>query len=219
MAANLSLHLPIIPVSTISGNQEKIANFLEAASQTWPQGTVVALNGSGNTIIWSGTVATSTSQGTILGVSLIGGYNYASAGAGASPLYGSIGFPGGTPTFGTVLNQSAAVNLLHGSPFANGMSLVALATSDTIFEIQLDASSGTTYNATAALVGTQIGLTKDASNFWYADLGKVTQGTNTVATVVSLNPQDLVAGSATTQVNNGRIRITFNIQQTSVQGF
>jgi hypothetical protein len=205
MAALLSVHSPIIAVQTISGNQDRIQNILEAASQTWPAGAILELNGSGNTIVWDG----STLTGVILGISVIGGYNYSSAGAGASPLYGSIGFPGGTPTFGSVPNQSSAVNLLHGSPFANGLSIVSIAQLDTIFEAQVDASTGSTYAATTSLIGTQIGFTKDAGGTWYADLAKATPGTNTVATIISLNPQDLVAGSVTTQVNNGRIRFQF----------
>lgn len=205
MAANLSVHSPIIAVQTISGNQDRIQNILEAASQTWPAGAILELNGSGNTVVWDGTTLT----GVILGVSVIGGYNYATAGAGASPLFGSIGFPGGTPTFGTVPNQTSAVNLLHGSPFANGLSIVSIAQLDTIFEAQVDASTGSTFAATTALIGTQIGFTKDAGGTWYADLGKATPGSNTVATIISLNPQDLVAGSTTTQVANGRIRFQF----------
>lgn len=202
---NISTHQPIAVVSTVSGNQEAIFNYLEAASQTFKAGTPVELNGSGNVIAWDGT----TLANKILGVALVQGFNYATAGAGASPLYGNIGFPGGTPTFGTVPNQSAAVNLLHGSPFANGLTIVAINLQDTVFEAQVDASGGSTFNATAANVGSQFGLTVDSNGFWYVDLNKSTPGTNTVLTIESLNPQDLVAGSATTQVNNGRVRFKF----------
>jgi hypothetical protein len=206
MAALLSTHAPIIVVSTVSGNQDLIQNYLEAASQTFKGGTPVSLNGSGNVIAWSGAAA---GTGVILGVCLVGGFNYATAGAGASPLYGSIGFPGGTPTFGTVPNQPSAVNLVHGALFATGLTIVSINTQDTLFEAQVDASTGSTYNATAALIGTQAGLTIDANGFWYVDLAKVTPLTNTVLTIESLNPQDLVAGSTTTQVNNGRVRFKF----------
>lgn len=202
---NITTHQPIIVVSTVSGNQELIQNLLEAASQTFKPGSPVELNGSGNVIAWDGT----TLANKILGVALVQGFNYATAGAGASPLYGSIGFPGGTPTFGTVPNQSAAVNLLHGSPFANGLSIVAINVADTLFEAQVDASGGSTFAATTSNVGSQFGLTVDSNGFWYVDLNKSTPGTNTVLTIESLNPQDLVAGSSTTQVNNGRVRFKF----------
>jgi hypothetical protein len=108
-----------------------------------------------------------------------------------------------------VPNQPLAYSIYHGAPFVDGLTIVQVATQDTIFEVEVDASTGTTYNATASLIGTQIGLTVDGNGWWYADLSKSTAGTNTLATVVSLNPQDLVAGSTTTQINNGRIRIMF----------
>jgi hypothetical protein len=212
-APNISTHDPIRVVSTTSGSQESIQNYLEAASQTFKGGTPVELNGSGNVIAWDGT----TVLRAILGICLVGGFNYATAGAGASPDFGSIGFPGGTPTFGTVQNQPSAVNLVHGALFATGLTIVAQAIADTIFEAQVDASSGTTFNATSALVGTQLGLTVDTNGFWYADLAKVTVGTNTVITVRSLDPLDLVAGSVTTQINNGHIRFTFNQSATQIQ--
>jgi hypothetical protein len=202
---NIATHLPIEVVSTTSGNQESIQGFQEAASQTFKPGTPVELNSSGNVIAWDGTTLTDI----ILGVSLLQGYNYATAGAGASPDFGSIGFPGGTPTFGTVPNQSAAVNLLHGSPFATGLSVVALANQDTIFEAMTDASTGSTFAPTIANIGKQYGLTADSNGFWYVDLGKSTAGTNTVLTIESINPADLVAGSSTTGVNNARVRFKF----------
>jgi hypothetical protein len=210
MAALLTTHLPIIVVSTVSGNQEAIQNYPEAASQTFKGGSVVELNGSGNVIAWDGTTTGgSAGPGIILGVALVGGFNYATAGAGASPLYGSIGFPGGTPTFGTVPNQPSAVNLVHGALFATGLTIVAQSVNDTIFEAQTDASSGAVFNPTVALVGTALGMTVDGNGFWYVDLAKSTFGTNTVVEIMSLNPQDLVSGSTTTSINNGRVRFKF----------
>lgn len=213
MAALLSTHLPFIVVGTVSGNQESIFNYQEAAGQTFKPGSVVELNGSGNVIAWDDATFTRI----ILGVSLLAGQNLGSAGAGAAPIFGPIGFPGG-PTYGVVPNQPNAVNILHGAPFVNGMSLVAKAVSDTIFEGQVDASSGATYNMTIANIGSQFGLTVDGNGWWYVDIGKVTVGTNTCVVIQSLNQQDLVVGSSTTQQNNGRVRFTFNIAQTSVQG-
>jgi hypothetical protein len=205
MAVNIATHLPIIAVSTLSGNQEKIQHFLEAAGQTFKGGTPVELNGSGNTIPWDGT----TILNKILGITSLPGINLGTAGKGASPLFGSLGFPGGQGAVADVINQPAAFSIYHGAPFVDGTTTVALATQDTIFEVQIDATTGSTYAATTALIGTQIGLTIDSNGYWYADLASVTPGTNTVATIVSLNPLDFVAGSTTTQQNNGRIRIVF----------
>jgi|SRR5579864_117873 len=207
---NLSVHLPITAIATRSGNQEAIENILEAAGQTFLAGTPVQTNGAGFIIPWDG----ATILRKIMGISLLQGFNFATAGAGASPLFGSVGFPGGEPTFGSVQGQPSAVNLLAGSVFTNGLSMVALALPDTVFEAQVDASAGAVFNATIALQGTQLGLTIDANGTWYLDLAKNTPGANTVVTVCSgtlaLNPQDLVVGSTTTQVNNGRVRFTFN---------
>jgi hypothetical protein len=213
MSALLANHLPIIPVFTTSGNQEAIQNYLEAAAQTFKAGTPVELNGSGNVIAWDG----SNTLKLILGFCLVGGFNYATAGAGASPLFGNIGFPGGTPTFGTVPNQPSAVNLVHGALFATGLTIVATSVTDTVFEAQTDASSGATYNPTTALIGTQLGLTVDANGTWYLDLAKVTVGTNTVAEIISINPQDLVAGSVTTGINNARLRFKILQNYSSVE--
>lgn len=202
---NISTHLPIQAVQTISGNQEAIQHYLEAAGQTYKTGTPVMLNGSGNLVAWDGATITRA----ILGIVSLQGQNLSTAGAGASPLFGSIGFPGGTPTYGSVPNQSAAVNLLHGSVFVDGTNIVAQAVTDTIFAAQVDASGGSTFNATAANIGQQFGLTVDTNGFWYVDLNKTTVGTNTVLTIVSLDPLWLSGSSTTTQVNNGVVRFRF----------
>lgn len=211
---NIATHLPIQPIGTRSGNQEIIQHYLEAAGATFKAGTPVMLNGAGNTQAWDG----ATVARGIAGVTALQGLNLASAGAGASPIFGSIGFPGGTPTFGSVQNQSAAVNLLHGSPFVDGTTTVYQALYDTIFEAQCDASAGGVFSLGIPAIGTQFGMTVDANGFWYVDISKNTVGVNTVLTVVSLNPQDLVAGSSTSFQNNNRVRFSFNIAASQVQG-
>jgi hypothetical protein len=206
MAALLSTHDPMRVVSTISGNAEATQSFLEAATQTFPAGSIVSLNGSGDTIAWAGTAPGTTPA--VIGVTALPGGNYATAGAGASPIFGNYGFPGGV-TYGSVPNQPNAVNILHGAPFITGETLVWLAVSDTIFEGQVDASSGSTYNATEAIVGTQLGVTIDSGGSMYIDLAKTTVGTNTLVLIVGLDPLDLVSGSVTTQVNNGHVYFKF----------
>lgn len=207
MAALLTTHLPINVVSTLSGNQEKTQHFLESSGQTFTPGSPVTLT-SGSVVAYSGT-PTYGPPGNILGISALRGTNLASAGAGASPVFGSIGYPGGLGAVQDVVNQPAAYSIYHGAPFVDGTSLVWVATQDTIFEVQVDASTGTTYNATTSLIGTSVGLTVDGNGYWYADLAKVTVGTNAVGVIVSLNPLDFVPGSSTTQQNNGRVRIVF----------
>lgn len=215
---NITLHLPIIIVGTLSGNAPGIFNYPETNGQTFPGGSPVALS-SGAIIVWGGTTALNSagaSANLITGIALVGGFNYGSTGAGASPLFGSIGFPGGTPTFGSVPGQSAAVNLLHGSLFANGLTLVAQATTDTVFEAMVDASGGGVYTMTTSNYGQQFGLTKDSSNTWYVDTNKTTVGTNTCVTILNINPQDFASGSTTTSQNNARVRFRFNPINTNI---
>jgi hypothetical protein len=216
MAVNIANHLPIISASTISGNAEKIQHFPEGAGKTFLGGTPVTVT-AGVTTAWNGTTILTPA---IMGITLLPGLNLGSAGLGAAAQpFGQIGFPGGPTLSGyPVPNQPLAVNVAHGAPFQDGTTTVVLAVPDTIFEFQVDASTGATYNATTALVGTQIGLTVDANGSWYADLAKVTAGSNTVITVTSLNPQDFVSGSSTTQINNGRIRGVFNLAVSQAQG-
>lgn len=218
---NINTHLPIIVVGTESGNQEPIQNYIETSGQTFLRGTPVSLS-SGAVIAWGGTTALNSagaSANLILGIAAIPAFNYAVTGASApQPPYGPIGFPGGTPTFGSVPNQSSAVNLLHGSPFANGLSLVQQAYEDTIFEAMVDASSASTFNATNTNIGAQFGLSKDSSNLWYVDLAKTTVGTNTCLTILSLNPFDYASGSNVNGIVNGRVRFRFNPINTSIGG-
>ena len=55
------------------------------------------------------------------------------------------------------------------------------------------------------MIGTQFGLTIDASGQWYVDAAKTTPGTNTVVTMVGINPIDLAA-TGTTYIVNARVR-------------
>jgi hypothetical protein len=215
MAANLSVHQPIIPVYTVSGNQEQIFNFQEGSGQTFKIGTPV--------VISAGAVVASTSPlsstNLTCGFCAYPGHNLASAGLGASPVFGSIGFPGGSPTFGTVVNQSSAVNLLHGSPFVDGLMPVYESVEDTVFEVQVDNSTGAAFTASTADLGKYAALVTDATNSWYLDRNTIAATPGTLpCVIVSLNPQDLVAGSTTTQVPNGRVRVKVLPQASQIVG-
>lgn len=206
MAAHLATHLPIVPVSTISGNQEQIFDYQEGQSQTFNNGTPV--------VISSGAVIAATSPlsttNVTCGIALLPGHNLASAGKGASPIFGSIGFPGGAPTVGSVPNQSSAVNLPHGAPFVDGLMPTAQSVGDTIFEVQVDNSTGASYTASSADVGKYAALVTDANNWWYLDRNTIATTPGTLpCRIISLNPQDLASGSSTTQVANGRVRVRF----------
>ena len=211
MADGLAYHDPISVVSTISGNQEKIWNYLEAAGQTFQPGTVVQKSTSGGSsgFIIASTPSNGSTQLVALGVTALRGKNLATNGAGASPVFGSIGYPGGQGAVQDVVNQPAAYSIYHGAPFVAGLTLVYVATLDTIFRVQVDASSGATYNATTALIGSTIALAKDANGWWYADLAEVNAGSYNDVNVVGIDPLDLVPGSTTTQQNFGHIWVVF----------
>jgi hypothetical protein len=200
VAALLSVHYPIIPLITTSGNTEQTQGIPEKATQTFKIGVCVQLNG-GFTQQWDGATYT---QG-IVGVSLSPGANLASNGLGAPGPFGQITGPGAIQTYGSVPNQPNAVNIAIATPMVDGRTLVALANSDTIFEIQCDASTGATYALTQANIGTQYGITIDAGGTMYLDIGKTTVGTNTCCQVLRLNPYDTG--------NNNRAQIVFTSPQ------
>lgn len=195
MAANLSVHTPVIPVITTSGNTPQTVGIPEKASQTFPQGAPVQLT-SGYVAIWNGT----TYANGILGFSNIMASNLATNGAGAPGVFGQITGNQAIQTWGSVPNQPNAVNIAIGTPMTDGRTLVLVANSDTLFEIQVDASSGATYALTQANLGTQYGITIDAGGTCYLDIAKTTVGTNTCAQVVGFNPNDGFS-------NNGHVRI------------
>jgi hypothetical protein len=215
MASVLSAHQPIAAVSTISGNQEKIQNFPELAGQTFQPGTPVVLSTA------SGSPLTRYAQAAVVagpfyGISYYRGKNLASNGQGASPVFGSIGFPGGQGAVNDVVNQPLAYSIYQGAPYIDGLTLTALANLDTIFEVQVDNSTGTgVLNASLGDVGATAALAIDSTGFWYLDLNTINAGSGTTVTIVSLNPLDLVPGSFSTQQNFGKVRFVF--QTASIQ--
>ncbi len=216
----LSYHNPIFPVGTISGNQEQINNLLEAGGQTFKPGTPVQIQ---KTSTHEGYVVASTpsngsTQVIVKGITYLPGKNLSSDGFGASPAFGSIGYPGGLGATQTVVNQPNAYNIYHGAPFVDGLTLVGIANLDTIWAVQVDASSGSTYNYDASLIpiGSTIGLNKDSNGWWYADLANVNSTAYADVNIVGFNVQDLNSGSLVTQQNYGTIYVVFNTS--AIQG-
>jgi hypothetical protein len=214
MASNLSTHAPIVVYQTRTNTTEQTQDYLEAAGQTFLFGTPVQLNsGTGYCQAWDGATLTNG----ILGFSESPGMNLGTAGAGAPPQFGSVGFPGSPTTYGTVPYQPAAVNIPAGATFSTGRTTVAQAVPETIFIGQVDNNTGGAYTPSIASIGNQYGLTVDANGYWYVDFGKSTAGTNTVLKIVGLYPNDLASGSATTEIAGGRVLFTINIAASQVQ--
>jgi hypothetical protein len=216
----INYHNPIYPVSTISGNQEQINNLLEASGQTFEPGTPVqiATTGAPEGYVIASTPSNGSTQVVIKGFTYLAGKNLPSNGFGAAPPFGSIGFPGGAGAVQNVVNQPAAYSIYHGAPFVDGLTLVGIANLDTIWAVQVDASSGSTYNysATAVPIGSTIALNKDGNGYWYADLANVNSASYADANIVGYNVQDLVAGSTTVQQNYGTIYVVINTK--AIQG-
>lgn len=207
MAANLANHDPIRVYQTSTNTTEQTQGYLEASGQTFLDGTPVQVAGStaGYCKAWDGT----TVLATIIGIAPQQGMNLGTNGAGAAPSFGSIGFPGSPTTYGTVPNQTSAVNIPAGATFSDGMTLVYQAVPTTLFIGQVDNSAAGAYAPSVSNIGLQYGLTIDATGHWYVDLNKSTAGTNTVLEIVALYPNDLAAGSATTEISGGHVIFKF----------
>jgi hypothetical protein len=152
-------------VGTVSGNQMRMARPIEAAGQTFLAGTPVQLT--------SGAVqAMATAATSLLGIAKEFGAGLATAGVPLgvpSPpaVAGALPPEGGGIKFGSVPNMPGAKNLLR--PYFNdGRTGVILAIPDTVFYAQVGPAAAA---PTAAMVGTQAGLTIDTDGHWYVNPG------------------------------------------------
>jgi hypothetical protein len=212
---NLTFHQPIGTVETTSGLTPLTNSQPEKSGQTFPIGVPLQMN-AGFVQVWDG----STLTNAIAGFSLTTGLNLATNGLGAPGAFSQIGPPGSIQTYGTVPNQPAASNIAVGAPISDGRSLFETSTGLNIFEATFDDSTGTTaanYTPLQSQIGTQFGLTVDASGQWYVDNAKTTPGTNTVVVMVGINPIDQVSGAAGTYIVNARVR--FQVLSTARQLF
>lgn len=188
MAANLADHQPIRAVRTISGNTPNTQSINEKLTQTFLNGVPVQLS-AGVVQEWDGaTIAVG-----IAGVALQSGSNYSSSGKGAPGAFGSVGPPGTSVTFGSVLFETSAVNIPHGAPIADGRTVFEVANDDTIFEAQIDNSAAGAFASLQTQIGSQFGMTKDATGHWYVDLNKT--GGSAVLIVIGFNPNDLLGSN------------------------
>lgn len=197
---NLTSHGPIVFAQSVSQKGPFSLAWPEKAGQTFKDGVPVQPFTSGLNMFvqqWDGT----TVAHGIWGFGYSPGQNLPTNGAGAPQQFGPVGPPRSTQTFGGVTNQPAAVNIAIGSPASDGRTYFQQALPDTIFEGTYDNSIGNVaadYTPTTSQEGESIGLTIDASGYWYPD-GGVT-GANAVIQIVGANP-DYGFGFV-----NGRVR-------------
>lgn len=214
MPANLAYHQPIGTVETVTGLTPFPISLLEKAGQTFKYGVPIQLS-AGFAQQWDG----ATLAAAIAGFSLTTGLNLGTNGKGAPGAFSQIGPPGSIQTYGNVPNQPSAVNIAVGAPISDGRTLAESSVGSNIFEATYDNSAGAVaadYTPTQAQIGTQFGLTIDANGQFYVDGNKVTPGTNTVVTMVGINPIDQTAVGGVYIVN---ARVRFQVLAAARQDF
>lgn len=193
--------IPILPVQDpVSANGFVGFRLIEELTQTFKAGTPVEITAAdGGVKAWDGTTGTafvfgSATLGGIIGIAYEAASNLAATGSGApSPLTPFTGVGAVSGTFGSVPNQSSAKNIAHGAPINDGRVGVISALPSIVFSATFG-NNGNTATPANTDVGKQYGLTIDTGgNFWYVDKNKSTVGTNTVLTVVGLDPRDTPA--------------------------
>jgi hypothetical protein len=157
-------------VQSVSGNQPRIRRIGEKATQTFLFGTPVQIDSvTGFVQAWDGVTITNG----IAGFSKEFGANLTTGGVAQQQ------------TFGSVPNEALAVNISR--PYFNdGQTGFEVAAQDTVFLGQV----GPAQTAVQSDIGKQYGLTKDTDGHWFVDRTKTTIGTNTVVTIVKLDPND-----------------------------
>lgn len=176
---------PIVPVQTKNNYQERALRFGEDESQTFVTGTPVELDTSTGYIkAWDG----ATLSGIIAGISYEDAHNFSTnAPSAPQPLQPYLG-PGAQLTFGSVPNESNAVNIPHGAPFVDGRIGFYTGTGETVFRA-IFGNNGALATPTQANVGQTYGLTIDSnSKYWYVDKNKT--GGSAAVLIVSLDPID-----------------------------
>lgn len=188
--------IPILPVGSVSGNQFRATRLIEEATQTFQLGTPVSIaSGDGGVQAWVANTQ-GPGQGGICGISYEAASNLSSTGKGAPTPFQPFTGPGTTITFGSVPNESSAVNIPHGAPLNDGRVGLIIPAPDVVFSAILG-NNGNPVTPATTDVGKQYGLTIDSnSKFWYVDRNKTTAGTNTVLTVIGLDLRD-VPGAGT----------------------
>lgn len=189
--------IPILPVESISGNQFRAFRLIEELTQTFQAGTPVSIAaGDGGVQAWTANTQ-GPGQGGLCGISYEAASNLAATGSGApTPLSPLVGVGAVLGTIKNVPNEASAVTIFHGAPINDGRVGFILPTADTIFSAILG-NAGNPVTPANTDVGKQYGLTADtAGKFWYVDRAKVTAATNTVLTVIGLDPRD-IPGSGT----------------------
>lgn len=178
MASVTGKSIEIHAVRTVSGNQPLVRRIIEKLTMTFLSGTPVEIDTAlGAIMAWDGT----TVAAKIAGFSNEGASSLTTTGVAK------------TLTFGSVPNQSAAVNIPRGAPLNDGKVGFEVSVSDSVFHGQFGYLSGTLASqevGAATDVGKYFGLTVDTDGHWFVDRTKVNAGVDTVVVVVKLDEND-----------------------------
>lgn len=188
--------IPILPAKDTSANGFVAQRIIEEATQTFLAGTPVSIAADGGIQAW--VVNTQGPlPGGVVGISYEAASNLGATGSGApTPFQPFAGVGAVAGTFGSVPNQPSAKNIAHGAPINDGRVGVITPGPNTVYSATFG-NNGNTATPAVTNVGKQYGLTIDtAAKYWYVDANKTTAGTNTVLTVVGLDPRD-VPGAGT----------------------
>ena len=172
---------------TVSGNQMRMQRIIEDAGQTFLAGTPLMINNvTGGLKAWDGV----TIANGIAGISKEFGVNLATAGVSLGQTSGAGAIPplAGGQTFGSVQNESGAVNFSRPL-FNDGRTGIVLAVTDTQFYGQVGSAQAA---PSITDIGKSFGLTKDADNHWFVDRTKV--GGAAVLQIVGLDQWDTTRG-------------------------
>lgn len=189
--------IPILPVQDSAAAGFLSARLIEELTQTFQAGTPVAITAAdGGIAAWVANTQ-GPGQGGIVGISYEAASNLAATGSGApQPQQPFAGVGAVAGTFGSVPNQPSAKNIAHGAPINDGRVGFILPGPTVVFSATFG-NNGNPQTPLATDVGKQYGLTIDSNNkFWYVDKNKTTGGTNTVLTVVGLDPRDVPAAGS-----------------------
>jgi hypothetical protein len=173
----------------------------QAATQTFNYGTPVSL-------VSGYLQATATITGTsivIAGISQQAGDSIGTAGV--APVGGA------SLTYGSVPNQTSAVNIPMGAPMVDGNTGTLLASNTTWFVGCVDAA----HTTAAADIGTIYGLTKDTTtNNWFVDTTITSAASGACVEVMEfVDPVGTGLNGSTTTTTGGRVafRVTAAYQQ------
>jgi hypothetical protein len=155
-------------------------SYGESATQTFKVGTPVAV-ASGTVAAWGGTDPAGLP--VISGISTQPGQNLTTASTAQ------------VASFGSVPNQSSAVNAYMTGPVPLGTNTFLKAGAGNVFRGLLG-NNGASATPAITNIGTAYGLTKDSTTgCWYVDTNKSTSGTNTAVVIVALDPLTSANGS------------------------